>query len=213
MTSQWPDNSDAITWIVISNIFIRGDIHGRSCKKQQCCTKPSCWALCSLPAISTLTLSSCVLDVPDLELLCPWCSWPLAPVSLMFLTLSSCVLDVPDLELLCPWCSWPWAPVSWMFLTLSSCVLDVPDLELLCPGCSWPWAPVSWMFLLGLAWPGQVSMYYTCILREKPRISNFEGNIILCWTDDWLHMFQSSIAKETIERREMMSIARVQDDR
>ena len=37
MTSQWPDNCDAITWIVISNLldidFIHGDIHGRSCKK------------------------------------------------------------------------------------------------------------------------------------------------------------------------------------
>ena len=37
MTSQWPDNCDAITWIVISNSldidFIHGDIHGRSCKK------------------------------------------------------------------------------------------------------------------------------------------------------------------------------------
>ena len=39
MTSQWPDNCDAITWIVISNSlgvdFIHGDIHGRSCKKKQ----------------------------------------------------------------------------------------------------------------------------------------------------------------------------------
>ena len=37
MTSQWPNNCDAITWIVISNSldidFIHGDIHGRSCKK------------------------------------------------------------------------------------------------------------------------------------------------------------------------------------
>ena len=37
MTSQWPDNHDAITWIVISNSldtdFIHGDIHGGSCKK------------------------------------------------------------------------------------------------------------------------------------------------------------------------------------
>ena len=37
MTSQWPDNCDANTWQVISNSldidFIRGDIHGRSCKK------------------------------------------------------------------------------------------------------------------------------------------------------------------------------------
>ena len=37
MTSLWPDNCDAITWIVIFNsldiYFIHGDIHGRSCKK------------------------------------------------------------------------------------------------------------------------------------------------------------------------------------
>ena len=37
VTSQWPDNYDAITWMVISNSlivdFIHGDIHGRSCKK------------------------------------------------------------------------------------------------------------------------------------------------------------------------------------
>ena len=37
MTSQWPDNCDAITWIVISYSldidFIHGDMHGRSCKK------------------------------------------------------------------------------------------------------------------------------------------------------------------------------------
>ena len=37
MTSHWPDNCDAITWIVISKSldfdFIHGDIHGRSCKK------------------------------------------------------------------------------------------------------------------------------------------------------------------------------------
>ena len=36
MMSQWPDNCDTITWIVISNSldidFIDGDIHGRSCK-------------------------------------------------------------------------------------------------------------------------------------------------------------------------------------
>ena len=34
MTSQWPDNCDAITWIVITNsldiVFIHGDIHDRS---------------------------------------------------------------------------------------------------------------------------------------------------------------------------------------
>ena len=38
MTSQWPDNCDAIMCIVISNSididFIHGDIHGRSCKKK-----------------------------------------------------------------------------------------------------------------------------------------------------------------------------------
>ena len=37
MTSHWPDNCDAIMWIMISNSldidFIHGDIHGRSCKK------------------------------------------------------------------------------------------------------------------------------------------------------------------------------------
>ena len=37
MTSQLPDNCDAVTWIVISNSldidFIHGDIHARSCKK------------------------------------------------------------------------------------------------------------------------------------------------------------------------------------
>ena len=40
MTSQWPINCDAITWIVISNSlhmddmdFIHGDINGQSCKK------------------------------------------------------------------------------------------------------------------------------------------------------------------------------------
>ena len=36
MTSQWPDNCDAITWIMISDSldidFIHGDIHGRLCK-------------------------------------------------------------------------------------------------------------------------------------------------------------------------------------
>ena len=41
MTSQWPNNCDAITWIVISNSldipFIHGDIHGRSCKKKNSC--------------------------------------------------------------------------------------------------------------------------------------------------------------------------------
>ena len=37
MKSQWPDNRDTITWIMISNSlhidFIYGDIQGRSCKK------------------------------------------------------------------------------------------------------------------------------------------------------------------------------------
>ena len=37
MTSQWPGNYDAITWIAICNSldidFIHGDIHDRSCKK------------------------------------------------------------------------------------------------------------------------------------------------------------------------------------
>ena len=39
MTSQWPDNCGAITWIMISNSldidFIYDDIHDRSCKKDQ----------------------------------------------------------------------------------------------------------------------------------------------------------------------------------
>ena len=39
MTSKWPDNFDAITWIVISNSLdiglINGDIHGRSYKKKK----------------------------------------------------------------------------------------------------------------------------------------------------------------------------------
>ena len=39
MTSQWPDNCGAITWIMISNSldidFTWGDIHDRSCKKDQ----------------------------------------------------------------------------------------------------------------------------------------------------------------------------------
>ena len=38
MTSQWPNNCVAITWIMISNSldidFIHGDINGRSCKNQ-----------------------------------------------------------------------------------------------------------------------------------------------------------------------------------
>ena len=37
LTSQWPDNCDAITWVLISSSldidFIHGDIHSRSCKK------------------------------------------------------------------------------------------------------------------------------------------------------------------------------------
>ena len=37
MTSQWADNCDAVTWIMISyslnTDFIHGDIHGRSCTK------------------------------------------------------------------------------------------------------------------------------------------------------------------------------------
>ena len=37
MKSQWPDNCDAITWIMIFNSldinFIHGDFHGLSCKK------------------------------------------------------------------------------------------------------------------------------------------------------------------------------------
>ena len=58
MTSQWPDNCDVITWIVISNLldidFIHGDIHGRSCKKwlfaiwvqvRTICNIFSCWKL------------------------------------------------------------------------------------------------------------------------------------------------------------------------
>ena len=36
MTSHWPDNCDAVTWIVITNSldinFVHGDIHGLSCK-------------------------------------------------------------------------------------------------------------------------------------------------------------------------------------
>ena len=39
MASQWPENCDAIIWIMISNSldidFIHGDIHGRSCKKSK----------------------------------------------------------------------------------------------------------------------------------------------------------------------------------
>ena len=37
LTSQWSDNCEVITWMVISNSldidFIHGDIHNRSCKK------------------------------------------------------------------------------------------------------------------------------------------------------------------------------------
>ena len=40
MMSQWPDNCDAITWIVIFNSldieFIQGDIHGQSCEIDEC---------------------------------------------------------------------------------------------------------------------------------------------------------------------------------
>ena len=49
MTSQWPDNCDAITWIVISNSldidFIHGDIHGRSCKKRRYCREVGKWGM------------------------------------------------------------------------------------------------------------------------------------------------------------------------
>ena len=42
MMSQWPDNCDTITWIVISNLvdidFIHGNIHGQSCKKKRAFT-------------------------------------------------------------------------------------------------------------------------------------------------------------------------------
>ena len=45
LTSQWLDNCDAITWIVISNTlnidYIHGDIHGQSCKKKQECPTKS----------------------------------------------------------------------------------------------------------------------------------------------------------------------------
>ena len=48
MTSQWPDNCDAITWITLSNSldidFIHGDIHGRSCKSVLCfCSICNLW--------------------------------------------------------------------------------------------------------------------------------------------------------------------------
>ena len=33
MMSQWPDNCDSITWILISNLLDIDFIHGRSCKK------------------------------------------------------------------------------------------------------------------------------------------------------------------------------------
>ena len=36
MTSQSPDNCDAVTWIVISNSLDIGFIHGRSCKNLTC---------------------------------------------------------------------------------------------------------------------------------------------------------------------------------
>ena len=52
MTSQWPDNCDAITWIVIfislDIHYIHGDIHGQSCKKM--------WLI---PFCLELWLSSC----------------------------------------------------------------------------------------------------------------------------------------------------------
>ena len=52
MTSQWPDNCDAIKWIVISNSldidFIHGDIHGRSCKKYRIIYVLAWWTVYAL---------------------------------------------------------------------------------------------------------------------------------------------------------------------
>ena len=55
MTSQWPDNCDVITWIMISNSldidFIHSDIHGRSCKKDD--YGPFHWGLYVSPGWET----------------------------------------------------------------------------------------------------------------------------------------------------------------
>ena len=67
MTSQWPDNCDAITWIVISNSldidFIHGDIHGRSCKKL--CTIVSVIAL--FPVWYHLEWSKLVISISKIQ--------------------------------------------------------------------------------------------------------------------------------------------------
>ena len=58
MTSQWPYNCVAITWMLISNsldiAFIHWDIHSRSCKKLwEILLCPACWCTDSkaVPAI------------------------------------------------------------------------------------------------------------------------------------------------------------------
>ena len=62
MASQWPDNCDAITWIMISNSldidFIHGGIHGRSCKKNYIAElKMAYWCVCAYKHY-------CIIDMP-----------------------------------------------------------------------------------------------------------------------------------------------------
>ena len=87
MTSQWPDNCDAITWIVMFNSldidFIHGDIHCRSCKNIRTSTNPdmtffrtlynSIWSTrkiftadnCNIPGKLLLEVTCCATSSQD----------------------------------------------------------------------------------------------------------------------------------------------------
>ena len=75
MTSQWPDNCDANTWQVISNLldidFIHGDIHGRSCKNIGFCPKSQMFLREPSP-MSVLNLIKLTRKLRDLFFCCHW---------------------------------------------------------------------------------------------------------------------------------------------
>ena len=69
ITSQWPGNSNANTWQVISNSldidFIHGDIHGRSCKNVWLSpTNKSC-DLCSHIFLGCFTGTGVIIWLPQ----------------------------------------------------------------------------------------------------------------------------------------------------
>jgi len=113
-----------------------------------------------------LTSRYYILDLPDLQLLYSWLTWPPVIIFLTYLTSGYYILDLHDLQVLY---SWPIWPPGILFLTYLTCryfnlhlpdlryyILDLPDLQVL---YSWPALPPGNIFVLLVPDPKVKTLY------------------------------------------------------